>query len=94
MEEFVRKDIEKTPNSFFLHAETFYIKGRSVFKKRLGLFKGIPELFITSFSGMDFFISYDTGRLLDFLLLVPVQSVGSPVRVAFPLVVNSDSLPD
>ena len=32
MEEFVRKDIEKTPNSFFLHAETFYIKGRSVFK--------------------------------------------------------------
>lgn len=34
MEEFVRKDIEKTPNSFFLHAETFYIKGRSVFFKR------------------------------------------------------------
>lgn len=53
MEEFVRKDIEKR-RILFLHAETFYIKGRSVFKKRLGLFKGIPELFITSFSGMDF----------------------------------------
>lgn len=33
MEEFVRKDIEKR-RILFLHAETFYIKGRSVFFKR------------------------------------------------------------
>lgn len=54
MEEFVRKDIEKTPNSFFYTPKRFISKAEAFFKKRLGLFKGIPELFITSFSGMDF----------------------------------------
>ena len=50
MEEFVRKDIEKTPNSFFYTPKRFISKAEAFSKKRLGLFKRIPELF----SGMDF----------------------------------------
>lgn len=53
MGKFVRKDIEKRRILFFTRRNVLYQRPKR-FQKRLGLFKGIPELFITSFSGMDF----------------------------------------